>query len=277
MIGLSENSSLLGPGWYLLNVLRACNIVALLSVAVSSMVLVIKTDMITNFFIFQAVAHCITCGVALLLILSELPQPGFVKEFYRNNWPTFCTLDISNRGHSLAWLGVWMLAMGIWVLGSLNAENLIDKLSFPLWRLTLASGILAIVFSCFNFIVSIIFRDSPRNITVRMIREHGANVYNVARVTNYDIDTSTLNSSARSNSIRKEKQPFTQFHHPMANRFSKLFGRDNKPQISAPIITTTIHQENHDVEAAYPQERESWEGVDRASPIAPHVQVSSNK
>lgn len=274
VFGITENSSLLGPGWYILNVLRACNIIALLSMAVSSMVLVIKTDMVTNFFIFQAVAHCITCGVALLLIISELPQPAFVKQFYRNNWPTFSTFDIGNRGHSLAWLGVWMVAMGIWVLGSLNGDNLIAKLSLPLWRLTLASGILALIFGCFNFIVSTIFRDGQRSITVRMIREHGANVYNVARMTapDYYLETSTL-SSSRNNSIRKEKQAFTQFHHPMTNRFSKLFARnDNKPQISAPIITTTIHQER-DVEAAYPQEHESWEGVDRASPIAPHVQV----
>lgn len=275
VFGITENSSLLGPGWYILNVLRACNIITLLSMATSSMVLVIKTDMATNFFIFQAVAHCITCGVALLLIISELPQPAFVRDFYRNNWPTFSTFDIGGRGHSLAWLGIWMVAMGVWVLGSLNGDEVLAKLSLPLWRLTLASGILALIFGVFNFIVSSIFRDSQRNITVRMIREHGANVYNVARVTapDYTFDNATL-SSSRNNSIRKEKQPFTQFHHPMTNRFSKLFARgDQKPQISAPIVTTTIHQER-DVEAAYPEETESWEGVSRASPIAPHVQVS---
>lgn len=280
MFNMNETSSLLGPAWYILQALRVCNILAMLSVAMSSMIMVIKTNIITNFFVFQAISHTITCGVAMMLLVSELPQPQFVSDFYRHNWPTFSTIDACNRGHSLAWLGAWMVAMGIWVMGSLNATDLISKLSFPLWRLTLASGLLAIIFGVFNFIVSVIFRNSTHNITVRMIREHGANVYNVRMTsTDYDLDTSTLHSSERSNSIRKEKQ----FHHPFPaavnrlsqNRFSKLFMKnDRKPQISGPIIHEP--QVQPDVEAAYPpsRERESWEGQDRASPIAPHVQVS---
>lgn len=281
---MHEHSSLLGPAWYILQALRAGNVLALLSVAMSSMIMVVKTDTVTSFFVFQAVSHTITCGVAMMLLISELPQPRFAADFYRRNWPTFSTVDACNRGHSLAWLGAWMVALGVWVMGSLNAQDLISKLSFPLWRLTLASGILAVVFGVFNFVVSVIFRNSAHRITVRMIREHGANVYNVRMTADLDLDTSTLHSSERSNSIRKEKQ----FHHPFPaavnrmsqNRFSKLFFKSDvkKPQISGPISGPIIHepQPEHDVEAAYPpsRERESWEGQDRASPIAPHVQVS---
>lgn len=291
MFNMSEHSSLLGPAWYILQVLRACNVLALLSVAMSSMIMVVKTNIVTNFFIFQAISHTITAGVATMLLISELPQPRFLANFYRNNWPIFSTVDACNRGHSLAWLGVWMIAMGIWVMGSLNAQNLIDDLSFPLWRLTLASGILAFVFGLFNLIVSLIFRNSAHGITARMIREHGANVYNV-RMTSvaYDLDASTLNSGVeRSNSVTKEKSQFASFHHPFpaatnpANRFSRLFAnRDKKPQISAPIIThhRTASPEP-DLEAAYSrpvtaEERNSWEAQDRGSPIVPGVQVSHN-
>ncbi|KAF3765809.1 hypothetical protein M406DRAFT_257892 [Cryphonectria parasitica EP155] len=285
MFSMSENSSLLGPAWYILQVLRACNILALLSVAMSSMIMVVKTNIVTSFFVFQAISHTITAGVAMMLLISELPQPAVVNDFYRRNWPTFSTVDASNRGHSLAWLGVWMIAMGIWVMGSLNAADLINDLSFPLWRLTLASGILAFVFGLFNLIVSLIFRSSTHNITVRMIREHGANVYNV-RMTSapYDIDAATMNSggSDRSNSIRREKQ--FNFHHPFPaavnpqNRFSRLFAKDKKPQISGPIINHPTAEPDlesgHHQYASRPQtsERESWEGQDRASPIVPGVQ-----
>lgn len=285
MLSMQENSSLMGPAWYILQTLRVGNIIALLSVAISSMIMVIKTNIVTNFFVFQAISHTVTCGVALMLLVSELPQPRFVASFYQHNWPTFSTVDACNRGHSLAWLGAWMLGMGVWVLGSLNAIDLIADLSFPLWRLTLASGLLAIIFGVFNVMVSIIFRNSAHQITVRMIREHGANVYNVRHASvNYDLDRATLNSSVRSNSIRKEKP--MQFHHPFPaavnrlsnNRFSKLFMK--KPVISGPIIQET----QPDVEAQYPVEepevRGSWEATSpqtRRSPIAPHVQVSRTK
>ncbi|CAN8103795.1 unnamed protein product [Discula destructiva] len=260
--------------------LRIGNIIALLSVAMSSMIMVVKTNTVTTFFVFQAISHTVTCGVALMLLISELPQPRFVANFYRHNWPTFSTIDACNRGHSLGWLGAWMLAMGVWVLGSLNTADLINNLSFPLWRLTLASGLLAIIFGVFNLVVSVIFRNSAHQITVRMIREHGANVYDVRTAsTNYDLDAATLNSSVRSDSIRKEKP--MQFHHPFPtavnrlsnNRFSKMFTKhDKKPQISGPII----HETEPDVEAQYPVQepevRGSWEAQSRRSPIAPHVQ-----
>lgn len=282
MLSMQENSSLLGPAWYILQTLRVGSVIALLSVAMSSMIMVVKTNMVTTFFVFQAISHTVTCGVALMLLVSELPQPRVVANFYRHNWPTFSTIDACNRGHSLAWLGAWMLAMGVWVLGSLNTPDLINDLSFPLWRLTLASGLLAIIFGVFNLMVSIIFRNSAHQITVRMIREHGANVYNVRMAsTNYDLDAATLESSVRSDSIRKEKP--MNFHHPFPaavnrlsnNRFSKLFMKsDKKPQISGPII----HETQPDIEAQYPVEepevRGSWEAQTRRSPIAPHVQVS---
>lgn len=296
MFSMNEHDSMLGPAWYILQTLRACNVLALLSVAMTSMIMVVKTNMITSFFVFQAISHTVTCGVAMMLLISELPQPRFVKDFYRHNWPTFSTVDACNRGHSLAWLGAWMVALGVWVMGSLNASDLIATLSFPLWRLTLASGILAVVFGVFNFVVSAVFRNGPHNITVRMIREHGANVYNVHMTTappDYGLDTSTLHSSERSNSIRKEKQEKSQFnfHRPFPaaanrmsqtqNRFSKLFFKNDtkKPQISAPVISAPInvvHEQERDVEAAYPpsRDRQSWEDQDRASPIAPHLQVS---
>ncbi|KUI73833.1 hypothetical protein VM1G_09389 [Cytospora mali] len=294
MLNMSEGGRWLGPAWWILQILRICNIIALLSIAASSVVMVVKTDIVNNFFFFQAFSHFITCGVALVLIASELPQPVFLREFYRHNWPIFSTVDACNRGHSLAWLGAWMGALGVWTMGSLNADGLIDKLSLPLWRLTLASGILAVVFGFFNLMVSAIFRNGAQGITVRMIREHGANVYNARTMVmppDYNFDSASMGgsgagSSHHSNSIRKEKrnaanrftQTFTQGF--TQNRITRLFAKDKKPQISGPIIQPQMR----DVEAQYPHHqqevspgnpdegRESWETHDRASPIAPHVQ-----
>ncbi|KAJ0124896.1 hypothetical protein J7T55_006239 [Diaporthe amygdali] len=304
MINMTENGRFLGPAWWILQVLRVCNIIALLSVAVASVVLVIKTDVKNSFFFFEAFSHLVTAGVALMLIVSELPQPRVIRDFFRSNWPTFSTVDACNRGHSLAWLGVWMISMGTWVMGSLHGDNLVEKLSLPLWRLTLGAGILALVFGFFNFIVSVLFRNGTHGITARMVREHGANVYNVRTTMmppDYDLDASTLNGSARSNSVRKEK------HHANAgnrftynfsqgfqnNRITRMFGKDKKPQISAPISAPVMAE--RDIEAQYPDHhdhhnhqenvvirpvspvspgptRESWEASDRASPIAPNVQ-----
>ncbi|ROW06558.1 hypothetical protein VMCG_04313 [Cytospora schulzeri] len=297
MINMSEGARWLGPAWWILQVLRVCNIISLLSIAASSVVMVIKTVIVNNFFFFQAFSHFITCGVALVLIASELPQPAFVREFYRRNWPIFSTVDACNRGHSLAWLGAWMVALGVWTMGSLNADGLIGKLSLPLWRLTLGSGILAVVFGFFNFIVSALFRNGPQGITVRMVREHGANVYNARTMVMppaYDLEHASLGSgsSHRSNSIHNEKrnaanrfsQKFTQNFSQgfRQNRVTRLFAKDKKPQISGPIVQ---HHQDEDVEALYnhnqhqevspgsPESgRGSWEARDRASPIAPHVQ-----
>lgn len=305
MINMTESGRFLGPAWWILQVLRACNIIALLSVAAASIVMVIKTDVQNSFFFFQAFSHLITAGIALLLIVSELPQPRLVRDFFRQNWPTFSTVDFCNRGHSLAWLGVWMVSMGAWVLGSLNGDNLVDKLTLPLWRLTLGAGILALVFGFFNFVVSVLFRNGTHGITARMVREHGANVYNARTTTlppDYDLDAATLNGSGHSSSIRKEKHHvnnanrFTyNFTQGIAhNRVTRMFGKDRKPQISAPISGPVMAE--RDLEAQYheaqyhePQQdhivirpvspvspgpaRESWEASDRASPIAPNVQV----
>ncbi|KAI3398769.1 hypothetical protein diail_8636 [Diaporthe ilicicola] len=306
MINMTEHGSFLGPAWWILQVLRGCNVIALLSVAASSIIMVIKTDVKNSFFFFQAFSHLVTAGIALLLVVTELPQPRLIRDFFRQNWPTFSTVDYFNKGHSLAWLGVWMVSMGAWVLGSLNGDNVVEQLTLPLWRLTLGSGILAIVFGFFNFIVSVLFRNGTHGITARMIREHGANVYNARTTTfppDYDLDAATLNGSGHSSSIRKEK------HHANAgnrftynftqgvahNRFTKMFGKDRKPQISGPI-SGPVMAGRVDLEAQYPAEhhhqhhqqedvvirpvspvspgpsRESWEASDRASPIAPNVQ-----
>ncbi|ROV95773.1 hypothetical protein VPNG_08760 [Cytospora leucostoma] len=304
---MSEGGKWLGPAWWILQLLRVGSIIALLSIAASSVMMVVKTHIFNSFFFFQDFGHFITCSVALLLVVSELPQFGPVRDFYRRNWPAFSTVDACNRGHSLAWLGVWMAAMGIYMMGCLNEDGLLERLTLPLWRLTLASGILALVFGCFNLIVSVLFRSSAHGITVRMVREHGANVYNARTMImppEYGIDTSSLGRSAssgsHSDSIHREKRSaanrFTQnFSHNVAqnfnfsnklrqNRLTGIFSKDKKPQISGPMNLRPAqdrdveaqypHQEHHHEEEVIPDnlEVESWEGRDRASPIAPHVQ-----
>lgn len=306
MINMAEGSRWLGPAWWILQVLRVGNIIALLSIVASSVVMIIKTNIINNFFFFQAVSHVITCSVALVLIASELPQPAFVREFYRRSWPILSTVDACNRGHSLAWLGAWMVALGVWTMGSLNVDGLVGKLSLPLWRLTLGSGILAVVFGSFNFVASLLFRNGPRGVTVRMVREHGANVYDArtaAMPPAYDLEHASLGGSHRSDSVHDEKQrrgpPANRFSQRFAqglsqglkqNRVTRLFAKDRRPQISGPIahqhqdedVEALRHGQPHlEVSPGSPESgRMSWEAhsweQDRASPIAPHVQVSDD-
>lgn len=299
MINMAEGSRWLGPVWWILQVLRVGNIIALLSIVASSVVMIIKTNIVNNFFFFQAASHVITCGVALALIVSELPQPAFVRDFYRHNWPIFSTVDACNKGHSLAWLGAWIIALGVWTMGSLNTAGLVAKLSLPLWRLTLGSGILALVFGPFNLAASCLFRNQPRGVTARMVREHGANVYDAraSAVTvlppAYDIEHASLGGGG-SGPVHDEKRArgpaaYNRFSQRFAqgfkqNRVTRLFARDGKPQISGPIVYDDVEalrqpDRREEVRPGSPESgRRSWEAQsweqDRASPIAPNVQVS---
>lgn len=52
--------SLAGPGYIILNALRALNIISFLAVIAASVVMLIKTSTSSHFFFFDAVTHVIT-------------------------------------------------------------------------------------------------------------------------------------------------------------------------------------------------------------------------
>jgi hypothetical protein len=69
MAGLFEGS-LAGPGYVILNVIRAINIIAFLDIIAASVVMLIKISLNSSFFFFEAVTHVVTASVS-----SKLPFP----------------------------------------------------------------------------------------------------------------------------------------------------------------------------------------------------------
>jgi hypothetical protein len=49
-----------GPGYVILNVIRAMNIISLLAVVVASFVMLVKTLIVSQFFFFDGVDHVVT-------------------------------------------------------------------------------------------------------------------------------------------------------------------------------------------------------------------------
>ncbi|CAK7241531.1 MAG: hypothetical protein STHCBS139747_002993 [Sporothrix thermara] len=167
MFNLSENTKLRGIGYKVLNVLRPCNIIALITVIAASWVMIVLSGVTGQFFFFDAVTHVFTSSVSIVLILTEI-QWGFLKRYFERAWPVF-----SDR-HGFLWLGVAMIALGCDMLGNLNKPVFsIENLGLPLWRLIIASGILSITFGFCNFAATVIFRDGPSGLTARMIRTDG--------------------------------------------------------------------------------------------------------
>ena len=64
--------SLAGPGYVVLNVIRVCNIICLLSVLAASFVMLVKTFVVSKFFFFDGVSHLITACISSKFLHIEL-------------------------------------------------------------------------------------------------------------------------------------------------------------------------------------------------------------
>ncbi|ERT00027.1 uncharacterized protein SPSK_09506 [Sporothrix schenckii 1099-18] len=167
MFNLSGNTKLRGIGYRALNVLRPCNIIALIAIVAASWVMIVISGVTGQFFFFDAITHVFTSSIAIFLILTEI-QWGFLKRYFERSWPAF-----SDR-HGFLWLGLAMVVLGCDMLGNLNKPVFsIKNIGLPLWRLIMAAGILSLTFGFFNFVATIIFRDGPSGLTARMIRADG--------------------------------------------------------------------------------------------------------
>ncbi|KAJ4365052.1 hypothetical protein N0V83_008668 [Neocucurbitaria cava] len=165
-MALLSAEHLAGPGYIILNVLRGLNIIALASVVASSVVMLVKTFIVSKFFFFDACSHVITAIVGLFLVVSEC---SLFRGFFARNWP------LLSPSHGFVTLGCAMMVIGLNMLGNMNKEATSQQsLGLPFWRLLLASGILAIVIGSFNIVASFVFRDKSRNITARRVRSRGA-------------------------------------------------------------------------------------------------------
>ncbi len=207
MFNLAGSTKLRGIGYRLLNVLRPCNIVALLSVTVASWVMIVMTGVTGQFFFFDAIAHVFISSISMFLILTEV-QLRPLKRYFERSWPVFA------ERHGFFWLGAAMVVLGCDMLANLNKPAFtVKNLGLPLWRVILAAGILSITFGIFNFIVTLVFRDGPANLTARMIRADGnladggklgAGISNVGNNTDYYASSSV--SSRHAPRYNKEEQ-----------------------------------------------------------------------
>ncbi|KAF6821282.1 hypothetical protein CMUS01_03218 [Colletotrichum musicola] len=244
MFNLSENSRLRGSGHMILNVFRAFNIVGLLAICASTWVMIVMSILKGKFAFFDSASHFFTFSIAVFLIISEL---NIFRSYFERNWP------VLSSDHGLSWLGIAMIVMGCQVLANTSEPAFsAETLGLPLWRLILASGILAITFGFFNVVSSIVFRDGSNGINARNIRSDGT----LASGKNSFVD----GYSVRSNSIREEKtfRRLTQKFTPWSKNTNA-----NRPNISGPIVSDVEHGNVSD-------SNRDWD-EDRRSPIMPEV------
>jgi hypothetical protein len=275
MFNLGQNSKVRGSGHLILNALRAFTLIGLAAIMVSSWAMIVISGLTGQFYFFDTIAHFFVFLFAVFLTITEL---NLFQRYFRDNWPVFSV------SHSLAWLGVFMVMLGCQVLGNLDKAKYSQKnLSMPIWRLVLASGILAIAFGLFNMIASIIFRDGNQGITARHIRKDGSLATADNKATMYD-DYSARDAYSRDGgysqpaaSYHQEKEEVSAFRRAtrMINpmnlprnlnfRKSRMQPHTEKPIISKPILTR-----EPDVELG----RDSDEILedDRRSPIMPAIQ-----
>ncbi|KAL4809135.1 hypothetical protein BDV18DRAFT_134014 [Aspergillus unguis] len=164
----SLKESLAGPGYVILNAIRVMNIIVFLDMSAAHVVMLIKIDLLTDFFFFQAVGHAIAIGVSLFLVISELPIPPLYRYISR-----YCP----SLGEDSGFLSISfaMLVLGVGVLGDLNTPATSqEKLGLTFWRIIISAGILALVLSVVNVAANFAFADRDIGVSARHVRSYGA-------------------------------------------------------------------------------------------------------
>lgn len=161
-----SSKSLAGPGYVILNIMRAMNIIALVMVIVASWVMLVKTFVVSKFFFFDAVSHLVTSLVGVFLITSEIQ---LFKGYFARNWPLLAP------DSGLVTLGSAMVVLGVSILGNLNKEATSqESLGTAFWRIVISAGILVALLGLLNIVASFIFRDRASGISSRQVRSKGA-------------------------------------------------------------------------------------------------------
>ncbi|KAK2861384.1 hypothetical protein FQN49_004257 [Arthroderma sp. PD_2] len=157
---------LAGPGYVVLNIVRAMNIISLLATIAASAILLVKTFFVSNFFFFEAVTHVVIASISSFLIVSEL---SVFRSYFDRNWP------LLGEDSGFVTLGTAMVLLGISTLGDLNNQATSKgKIGLPFWRLILGAGIVSVVIGSINIGVSFVFRDSDLGVSARHVRARGA-------------------------------------------------------------------------------------------------------
>ncbi|RDL38046.1 Uncharacterized protein BP5553_05479 [Venustampulla echinocandica] len=245
MFKMSSESKMAGPGYIILNIIRAMNIISLLLVAIASWVMLVMTLKTSSFFFFDGVSHFITSVIACFLIISEL---SLFQSYFVKNWPNF------GPEHGFVCLGLSMIVLGFNILGNLNkAATSVENLGLPLWRVVISAGILASLSGLFNIIATYVFSQPKLGISGRQVRGQGA--------ATFPSSSTKSNYSVSSGSIRKAESPvLPTYHTPTEERRKSRFG------LKFPIRTSGISK-------PIPTNQEQfskWD--DRSSPVVPDVQ-----
>ncbi|KAJ5683248.1 hypothetical protein N7462_006413 [Penicillium macrosclerotiorum] len=159
---------LAGPGYVILNAIRALNIIVFLDIIAASVVMLIKTNTRNGFFFFQAVTHAIVALISIALIISELP---FFPSYFNRRWPMF------GEDAGFIALAAIMMILGVSVLGNLNMAAMSQKsLGMSFWQIVISAGILAMVMSVVNLLATFIFsyHTDGGAISARHVRQYGA-------------------------------------------------------------------------------------------------------
>ncbi|OOQ83104.1 hypothetical protein PEBR_36515 [Penicillium brasilianum] len=158
--------SLAGPGYVILNTIRALNIIVFLDIIASCAVMLVKINMYNGFFFFQAVTHAVMAIISIALIISELP---FFRGFFNRRFPMF------GEEAGFYALAAIMMILGVAVLGNLNSESMSQKkLGLAFWRIIISAGILAMVVSLVNVLATLIFTNHTQGLSARHVRQYGA-------------------------------------------------------------------------------------------------------
>ncbi|MCJ1437318.1 hypothetical protein MMC27_006705 [Xylographa pallens] len=164
-MGFSKRS-LTGSGYIILNTIRVMNIIALLAVVAASLVMLVKTFVVSQFFFFDGVSHVITASLSIFLIISELP---FFKSYFARNWP------LLSPSSGFVTLGVLMIIVGVSILGNLNKSATSQQtLGMSFWQIVISSGIVTCILGFVNIFASYFFRTRSLGVTSRMVRAYGA-------------------------------------------------------------------------------------------------------
>ncbi|KAL4963230.1 uncharacterized protein BDV14DRAFT_92724 [Aspergillus stella-maris] len=162
----SLKESLAGPGYVILNAIRVINIIVFLDVIAAHAVMLVKIDLLTSFFFFEAVGHAIAIGVCIFLIVSELP---FLRGYFNRHWPSL------GEDSGFLTLAFVMLILGIATLGDLNTPATSqEELGLTFWRIIISAGILALVLSAVNVGANFAFADRDIGVSARHVRIYGA-------------------------------------------------------------------------------------------------------
>lgn len=250
MFNLGAKPAVRGFGHIFLQILRILTIIVLLSIMASNWAMIIVSGMKGHFDFFDTVSHIFAASIAVCFVVSELDMFKLFRRYFERNFP------VLSPSHSLAWLGLGMIMLGCQLI-SYQGKEAYNKKNFglPLWRLVLASAILAITIGFANIMSSVVFRDGQSGITARQIRSDGNLAQPLAPKSDiYD------DYSQRSASFRQKEDVSA------ARRVTRMFNvknfRKSKLQISHPIIEPSHDDVEHGGSSL----------DDRSSPIMPNIQ-----